>query len=650
MKKLALPIIICCLVLNVNAQNVGLGTTTPNGSAVLDMTSTTKGVLVPRMTSAQRVTIVSPAKGLLVFDNTTSSFWFHTGTAWTELAVGAGNELWQLQDTIVYTGNNYVGVNADYSLMAPQANLQVNGSILVQGKLVYSNANPTAGQTFTMNNTAGDQLVGPDSLLRVYDPGGTGNYFNNMQGNIRLYSGSNYMGIRISSVATDWGLGTGDTLWVSMTSFPFCRTNYEMRFVNGSASPEDFIIPFVRDGSQVNIIFRSNSDGNNGKGFNFKIVKLYNNEPVKKLNAAGPAFYFNSSDGSIGAGFNNRATRNSTAFGSSTAATGLTSFATGTEAIASGHTSFCAGWESRATGTSAVAAGLRLDATGDASTALGGYTLASGDNATATGENTEARGRGSFSMGYYTLAIGRNSLAAGEESNAAALNSTAIGYHAVAVGEASVAMGYNTVTSGLGSFAIGIGASAIGEGSMALGSHVNTNSRTGSLLIGDRSTTTDMTSGGDNSFKARFEGGYRFYTSAATTSAESCLLSGGSNAWSTASDVRLKENFEAINGEEFLQKISKMPLSSWNYKQQNPTNFRHYGPMAQDFFAAFGKDSYGVIGNDTTINSADFDGVNLIAIQALEKRTQKIQQLEKENSELRIRLEKLEAILLGKKQ
>jgi hypothetical protein len=43
--------------------------------------------------------------------------------------------------------------------------------------------------------------------------------------------------------------------------------------------------------------------------------------------------------------------------------------------------------------------------------------------------------------------------------------------------------------------------------------------------------------------------------------------------------------------------------------------------MAQDFHAAFGTDKYGTIGNDTTINSADFAGVSFIAIQALEKRT-----------------------------
>lgn len=69
-----------------------------------------------------------------------------------------------------------------------------------------------------------------------------------------------------------------------------------------------------------------------------------------------------------------------------------------------------------------------------------------------------------------------------------------------------------------------------------------------------------------------------------------------------------------------------MRLVSWNYKRQDPAQYRHYGPMAQDFYAAFGKDKYGNIGNDTTINSADFDGVNMIAIQALEKRTARQQQ------------------------
>jgi hypothetical protein len=69
----------------VSAQ-VGVGTLTPHASAQLDVTSDTKGVLVSRMTSAQRIAIASPADGLLVYDTDTKGFWYHkTGTGWTQL-------------------------------------------------------------------------------------------------------------------------------------------------------------------------------------------------------------------------------------------------------------------------------------------------------------------------------------------------------------------------------------------------------------------------------------------------------------------------------------------------------------------------------------------------------------------------------------
>ena len=60
--------------------------------------------------------------------------------------------------------------------------------------------------------------------------------------------------------------------------------------------------------------------------------------------------------------------------------------------------------------------------------------------------------------------------------------------------------------------------------------------------------------------------------------------------------------------------------------------------MAQDFYKAFGNDGVGTIGNDTTINQADFDGVNFAAIQAL---VLKMEKLEKENAEMKSLLEKV---------
>ena len=68
-------------------NNVGIGTTTPNPTAALDVTSTTKGVLVPRLTTAQRTAIASPAQGLLVYDTDLGCFYYYnsTTTAWVSL-------------------------------------------------------------------------------------------------------------------------------------------------------------------------------------------------------------------------------------------------------------------------------------------------------------------------------------------------------------------------------------------------------------------------------------------------------------------------------------------------------------------------------------------------------------------------------------
>lgn len=62
--------------------NVGIGTTTPNSSAALDITSTTKGLLLPRMTTTQRNAISSPTAGLVIFNTTTIKMEVYDGTTW----------------------------------------------------------------------------------------------------------------------------------------------------------------------------------------------------------------------------------------------------------------------------------------------------------------------------------------------------------------------------------------------------------------------------------------------------------------------------------------------------------------------------------------------------------------------------------------
>lgn len=63
---------------------------TANSSAVLDVRSTTKGMLPPRMTTAQRTAITSPATGLLVYDTDTLTVWQYNGARWVEVGSGGG--------------------------------------------------------------------------------------------------------------------------------------------------------------------------------------------------------------------------------------------------------------------------------------------------------------------------------------------------------------------------------------------------------------------------------------------------------------------------------------------------------------------------------------------------------------------------------
>jgi len=71
-------------------QNVAINNTgnLPDNSAMLDVSATDKGILIPRMSTSQRTAIASPAKGLLVFDNDLSQFWYYNGVIWVALTTG----------------------------------------------------------------------------------------------------------------------------------------------------------------------------------------------------------------------------------------------------------------------------------------------------------------------------------------------------------------------------------------------------------------------------------------------------------------------------------------------------------------------------------------------------------------------------------
>jgi hypothetical protein len=89
--------------------NVGIGTTNPNSSAILNVNSTTQGILLPTMTLVQRNSINSPATGLLVFQtDNTPGFYYFNGTVWVAIAGSSGSaSSGSNANTLIYTSDGF---------------------------------------------------------------------------------------------------------------------------------------------------------------------------------------------------------------------------------------------------------------------------------------------------------------------------------------------------------------------------------------------------------------------------------------------------------------------------------------------------------------------------------------------------------------
>ncbi|NCA82257.1 MAG: hypothetical protein EOM72_05875 [Opitutae bacterium] len=280
------------------------------------------------------------------------------------------------------------------------------------------------------------------------------------------------------------------------------------------------------------------------------------------------------------------------------------------------------GIQNRASGTNSVVAGGGWNwAHSNYATVGGGWTnTASGLYATVSGGdgNTASGWTSTVGGGDKNTASGTDSTIGGGIRNAA--NSTGA---TVGGGFTNTASGtYATIPGGRNNFATNF---AFAAGRRAKANHE------GALVWGD-STDADIVSTNNNSVTFRAAGGYRLFSdSGATLGAH---LPPNVTSWSALSDREAKENFEAIDTGAILDKLAALPLTAWNYKA-DPGRRRYIGPVAQDFHAAFG------LGDDTTINTLDADGVALAAIQGVNRK------LEAEVAELKARIERLEALIAG---
>jgi hypothetical protein len=92
-KRAHFYVLLCLLSSGGVLAQVGIGTTTPNASSMLDVESTTKGILIPRMTTTQRNAIASPAQGLQIYNTTKSTVEFYSGTSWKSFDFSVNSNL-----------------------------------------------------------------------------------------------------------------------------------------------------------------------------------------------------------------------------------------------------------------------------------------------------------------------------------------------------------------------------------------------------------------------------------------------------------------------------------------------------------------------------------------------------------------------------
>lgn len=158
-------LVTCCQVSF--SQNVGIGTTTPNSSAMLDLTSTSKGLLVPRMTTGSVVAISNPARGLLVYDSSVNLLLANKGTgenpAWQPVD---NNNGWNITGNSGTQALHFIGTTDNKPLRFRINNVQ-SGIIDSSGRttlLGYSSgssittgaANTGFGYRALYSNTAGN--------------------------------------------------------------------------------------------------------------------------------------------------------------------------------------------------------------------------------------------------------------------------------------------------------------------------------------------------------------------------------------------------------------------------------------------------------------------------------------------------------------
>ena len=179
------------------SQSLSINTdgSTAHASAMLDVKSTAKGMLIPRMTTIQKNAIGTPATGLQVYDTDLNLLYYYNGSAWASVATGSN--YWTATGGNIY---NNTGTNVGVGTTTPGDKLEVNGNIRLTNTGTLLAAPSTTGSAYSVTVKAGDPYVpvggsgGSVNILATNNMPSGGSGYGNLgpSGNINITSGSGY--------------------------------------------------------------------------------------------------------------------------------------------------------------------------------------------------------------------------------------------------------------------------------------------------------------------------------------------------------------------------------------------------------------------------------------------------------------------------
>jgi len=193
MKKSLLVLVTILMLTTSSFAQVAINTdgATPDASAILDISSTDKGLLIPRMTTDNRINNITPVTSLMVYDTDTESFWYYDGTqsSWIEIKAGSALDINSLADAIadgqsIFIGDQ-VGTNDDgsnYNTVLGDEAFKVNtsgqnntafGYKTLEGS--YGGGNSAFGANALRENTLGDYNTGIGKDVLYYNHHGSNN-------------------------------------------------------------------------------------------------------------------------------------------------------------------------------------------------------------------------------------------------------------------------------------------------------------------------------------------------------------------------------------------------------------------------------------------------------------------------------------------